>query len=126
MTRRVASGRVAWKTLGSSRAPDGTYVLTYTQWNRQTYSVGIATSKDLLTWTKHGPAFGSEGKYANLMYKSAGILTRVEHGRLIAAKIRGMYWMYWGEIHIHLATSPDLIHWTPVEDAGAERQGRSD
>ena len=26
---------------------DGTYVLTYTQWNRQTYSVGIATSRDL-------------------------------------------------------------------------------
>ncbi len=97
--------------------PDGTYVLTYTQWNRQTYSVGIATSKDLLSWTKYGPAFGSEGKYAGLKYKSAGIVTRVEHGRLKAAKIRGSYWMYWGEIHIHLATSKDLIHWTPVEDA---------
>jgi predicted GH43/DUF377 family glycosyl hydrolase len=24
--------------------------------------------------------------------------------------------MYWGEIHIHLATSTDLIHWTPVLD----------
>jgi predicted GH43/DUF377 family glycosyl hydrolase len=28
-------------------AEDGTYVLTYTQWNRSTYSVGIATSPDL-------------------------------------------------------------------------------
>ena len=36
---------------------DGTYVLTYTQWNRKTYSVGIATSRDLKHWTKHGPAF---------------------------------------------------------------------
>jgi predicted GH43/DUF377 family glycosyl hydrolase len=96
-------------------APDGTYVLTYTQWNRQTYSVGIATSKDLLHWTKHGPAFGSTGKYATLMYKSAGIVTRVDNGRVVAAKIRNRYWMYWGEIHIHLATSPDLVHWTPVE-----------
>jgi len=96
-------------------SPNGTYVLTYTQWNRKTYSVGIATSKDLLTWTKHGPAFGTTGKYADLMYKSAGIVTRLRHGRLIAAKIRGVYWMYWGEIHIHLATSKDLIHWTPVE-----------
>jgi predicted GH43/DUF377 family glycosyl hydrolase len=104
-------------------APDGTYVLTYTQWNRETYSVGIATSKDLLMWTKHGPAFGSDGKYAGLKYKSAGILTRVEHGRLIAAKIRGMYWMYWGEIHIHLATSPDLIHWAPVEALGPGGHG---
>ncbi len=36
---------------------DGTYVLTYTQWNRETYSVGIATSRDLMHWTKYGPAF---------------------------------------------------------------------
>jgi predicted GH43/DUF377 family glycosyl hydrolase len=99
---------------------DGTYVLTYTQWNRTTYSVGIATSKDLVTWQKHGPAFGGEGKYAGLIYKSAGIVTRQEHGRLIAAKIHGKYWMYWGEIHVHLATSPDLVHWVPVEDASGQ------
>jgi predicted GH43/DUF377 family glycosyl hydrolase len=99
-------------------SPNGTYVLTYTQWNRKTYSVGIATSRDLLHWTKYGPAFGDTGKYATLMYKSAGILTKLQHGRLIAAKVRGFYWMYWGEIHIHLATSHDLIHWSPVEDAG--------
>ena len=28
--------------------------------------------------------------------------------------------MYWGEIHVHLATSPDLIHWTPVEDSAGQ------
>jgi predicted GH43/DUF377 family glycosyl hydrolase len=94
---------------------DGTYVLTYTQWNRKTYSVGIATSKDLLNWTKQGPAFGTTGKYGDLMYKSAGIVTKVQNGRLIAARINGTYFMYWGEIHVHLATSSDLIHWTPVE-----------
>ena len=50
---------------------DGTYVLTYTQWNRTTYSVGIATSRDLKHWTKYGPAFLSAAgrKYANLKYK---------------------------------------------------------
>jgi predicted GH43/DUF377 family glycosyl hydrolase/lysophospholipase L1-like esterase len=100
---------------------DGTYVLTYTQWNRTTYSVGIASSRDLTHWTKHGPAFFSAagGKYAGLKYKSAGIVTRLDagKGRLIAAKIDGKYWMYWGEGAIHLATSMDLIRWTPVEDA---------
>jgi len=100
---------------------DGTYVLTYTQWNRKTYSVGIATSPDLTHWTKYGPAFFSAegGKYAGLKYKSAGIVTRIDagKGRLIAAKIDGKYWMYWGEGTIRLATSEDLIHWTPVEDA---------
>ena len=99
-------------------SPDGTYVLTYTQWNRTTYSVGIATSRDLMHWTKYGPAFltAKGGKYAQLMYKSAGIVTRLEKDRLVATKIDGLYWMYWGEGAIHLATSGDLIHWTPVED----------
>jgi beta-1,2-mannosidase len=100
-------------------AEDGTYVLTYTQWNRKIYSVGMATSRDLMHWTKDGPAFGETGKYAQLKYKSAGIVTHIDKGRLIAAKINGKYWMYWGEGAIHLATSSDLIHWSPMEDAKA-------
>jgi len=101
-------------------APDGSYVLTYTQWNRQTYRVGIATSADLHTWTKHGPAFGM-AKYAGLKYKSAGIVTEcATRQRCIAVKIDGRYWMYWGEGEIHLATSGDLVHWTPVVDARGE------
>jgi predicted GH43/DUF377 family glycosyl hydrolase len=100
---------------------DGTYVLTYTQWNRKTYSVGIASSRDMTHWTKYGPAFleAEGGKYAELQYKSAGIVTRLDAAkrRLIAAKIEGSYWMYWGEGKIRLATSKDLIQWTPVEDS---------
>ena len=116
-------------------AEDGTYVLTYTQWNGKTYSVGIATSKNLTHWTKHGPAFAmaANGKYAGLKYKSAGIVTQVAGGRLIAARVGGRYWMYWGEGAIHLATSADLIHWTPVEGSDgsplvvlAKRSGRFD
>ncbi len=100
---------------------DGTYVLTYTQWNRKTYSVGIAASTDLVHWTKYGSAFAAAegGKYAQLRYKSAAIVTRFDaaKGRLIAAKIDGKYWMYWGEGTLRLATSSDLIQWAPVEDA---------
>jgi len=112
---------------------DGTYVLTYTQWNRRRTDAAIATSKDLVHWTKYGPALGTEGKYASLSYKSAGIVTRLSGDRLIAAKISGKYWMYWGEGTVRLATSMDLIHWTPVEDAAGEaivvlsrRNGRFD
>jgi beta-1,2-mannosidase len=103
-------------------AEDGTYVLTYTQWNRVTYSVGIATSTDLEHWTKHGPAFldAENGRYAHLKYKSAGIVTALRDGRLKAVRIRGQYWMYWGEGAIHLATSADLIHWNPVEGEHGE------
>ena len=99
------------------QSEDGTYVLTYTQWNRVTYTAGVATSKDLLHWTKYGPIFGAspDSKYSRLKYKSAGIVTRREGDRLIAARINGKYWMYWGEGEVRLATSEDLIHWKPVE-----------
>ena len=100
-------------------AEDGTYVLTYTQWNRETYSVGIATSPDLRHWTKHGPAFAEAlaGKYAHLKYKSAGVVTSLQGGRLKAARVHGRYYMFWGEGVVHLATSKDLVHWTPMEDS---------
>ena len=44
---------------------DGTYILTYTQWNRDVPRLAVATSKDLITWHKHGPAFAhaAGGKY---------------------------------------------------------------
>jgi beta-1,2-mannosidase len=99
------------------QSTDGLYVLTYTQWNRKIYRIGIATSRDLTHWTKYGPAFADAGeKYQNFMYKSGGIVTQLNNGKLVAAKIHGKYWMYWGEIKIRLATSDDLIHWMPVED----------
>jgi predicted GH43/DUF377 family glycosyl hydrolase len=116
-------------------SPDGRYILTYTQWSRNThvFTIGVAASTDLLHWTKFGPIFGTRGKYAHLKYKSSGIVTRVEGDRLIAAKIHGKYWMYWGEGEIHLATSNDLIHWHPLEDKNGapivllrRRPGRSD
>ncbi len=102
-------------------APNGTYVLTYTQWSRArgVYSVGIATSPDLRHWTKQGPAFrGSlDGRYDEYKYKSAAIVTERSKGRVVAAKINGKYWMYWGDLGIRLASSPDLVHWSPLEDA---------
>ncbi len=100
-------------------ADDGTYVVAYTQWNRQHYDAAIATSKDLHTWTKHGPALAKAygGKYKGLQYKSAGIVTKLQDGRLKAAKVNGKYLMFWGEGDVRLATSTNLIDWDPVEDA---------
>ncbi len=98
---------------------DGTYVLAYTQWNRRSTDIGIATSTDLIHWTKAGPALVGE-KYQHFDYKSASIVTQLKNGRLIAAMLQGKYWMYWGEIEVRLATSPDLIHWTPVEGSSGK------
>ena len=100
-------------------AGDGRYVLTYTQWNRDVPRLAVATSRDLVSWTKHGPAFarGAGGKYLNLESKSGAILARVAGDRVIAARVNGKYWMYFGVPDLLVATSDNLVDWTPLEDA---------
>jgi predicted GH43/DUF377 family glycosyl hydrolase len=102
------------------QSSDGLYILTYTQYARdaQFYDIGLATSRDLEHWTKRGPIFSASalGADAGKVYKSAGVVTELRDGKLVAVQIEGKYWMYWGEITIRLATSPDLLHWTPVLD----------
>lgn len=97
---------------------DGKYILTYTQWNREYPRLAIATSDDLRNWEKHGPVFQTwkDGKYHNMETKSGAIVTEVKEGKLVAAKINGRYWMYYGVPHIWLASSEDLIHWEPLEN----------
>lgn len=97
---------------------DGEYVLTYTQWNRDVPRLAIATSRDLVTWTKHGPAFARSqgGKYMNVETKSGAILTRRIGDRLVATKVNGRYWMYFNVPHVLIATSDNLIDWMIVED----------
>src|ERR1700678_4203740 len=36
---------------------DGTFVVMYTQWNHKAARLGVATSRDLIHWTKYGPVF---------------------------------------------------------------------
>lgn len=97
-------------------SPDGSYVLTYTEWNRQTPRLAVATSRDLIHWEKHGPAFADAfgGRFLDMKCKSGAILTKLVGDRVIAAKINGLYWMYWGEGSLHLASSTDLVKWTPM------------
>jgi len=97
---------------------DGRYVLTYTQWNRDVPRLAVATSRDLVSWTKHGPAFAraAGGKYLRLESKSGAILSRVEGDRVIATRVNGKYWMYFGVPDLLAATSDNLVDWTPLED----------
>jgi beta-1,2-mannosidase len=101
---------------------DGRYVLTYTQWNRDVPRLAVATSRDLATWSKHGPAFAKVdgGKYLAQESKSGAILSRVEGNRVIATKVNGKYWMYFGVPDVQIATSDNLIDWTPIEDANGK------
>src|SRR6266496_1339187 len=99
-------------------AADGSYVLTYTQWNRDVPRLAVATSRDLVHWTKHGPAFEKAygGKYLKMESKSGAILARMEGNRVVATKVDGTYWMYFNVPDILIATSDNLITWTPLED----------
>ncbi|HKI44763.1 MAG TPA: glycoside hydrolase family 130 protein [Balneolales bacterium] len=97
----------------------GTYYLTYTAYDGKTARLCEATSKDLRHWTKQGPVFAKadNGKYLNLWSKSGAIVTKRDGDHMIATKINGKYWMYWGDTNIYLATSDNLIDWTPVQDS---------
>ena len=94
---------------------DGLYVMMYTSWNRKVPRLSVATSRDLLHWTKHGPAFSDAwgGRFAETQSKSGSIVTTITKGRQVIAKVAGKYLMYWGEHMVNLAESEDLIHWTP-------------
>ncbi|MBN8838347.1 MAG: hypothetical protein J0I09_13880 [Sphingobacteriia bacterium] len=97
---------------------NGDYILLYTSWNRDLARLSVATSKDLVHWQKQGPAFlkAYDGKFLNTWSKSGSVVTQFKNGKITAAKINGKYWMYWGEGPVYLATSTDLINWTPVVD----------
>ena len=95
-------------------APDGGFVCAYTAFDGKVGSLFVATSADLRLWTKHGPAFAGTA-YVRLPSKSGAIVTELKDGRLVAARIEGKFWMYWGEGTIYAAVSDDLVGWTPVE-----------
>jgi predicted GH43/DUF377 family glycosyl hydrolase len=90
---------------------------TYTAWNGDKARLFVATSTDLLTWTKYGSIFEKayDGKYAKVWSKAGSIVCKRVGDKMIATKINGKFWMYFGESNIFLAYSDDLINWTPVE-----------
>lgn len=94
----------------------GMYYMTYTSYDGDKARLMVASSPDLLHWTKWGRAFEDalNEKYADGWSKSGSIVSKYIGGTPVAQKINGMYWMYWGDQNIWAATSTDLIHWKPV------------
>ncbi len=101
----------------------GVYYMTYTAYDGKIARLLIATSKDLIHWTKYGSVFADayKGKYIDKWSKSGSIVATYKEGKIIATKVNGKYWMYWGDQFIWAATSEDLIHWEPVEMNGGEK-----
>ncbi|HZK65631.1 MAG TPA: glycoside hydrolase family 130 protein [Puia sp.] len=100
----------------------GDYVIIYTAWNGKKALLSSAVSKDLFHWQKKGAAFAkaNNGRFLKIWTKSASIITKMVNGKLIAAKINGKYWMYWGEHFVNLASSDNLVDWYPELDQKGE------
>jgi hypothetical protein len=89
---------------------DGVYYMNYTTWSGSADTVSMASSRDLVHWTKHGPAFRKAGKIGG---RSGVVISKLAGDRLIAAKVNGKYWMYYTH-PCALAASENLMDWTPT------------
>ena len=116
------------------KSEDGEYIMTYTAYDGTTARLLVASSKDLVHWTKHGTVL--QGKYKNTWSKSGAIVASltapgqsstqpvsadaapVDGAIITATRVNGKFWMYFGDTDLFMATSDDLIHWTPVEEDG--------
>lgn len=100
---------------------DGTYFMTYTSYDGKTARLSIASSKDLKNWEKHGLVLNSE-KYRDIWSKAGAIVCKMENDRIVATKIDGKYWMYFGDTSLFMATSDDMVHWEVCENEESKKQ----
>lgn len=96
--------------------PDGKYIMTYTAFDGKTARLCLATSADLIHWEKHGLVL-SDPKFRNTWSKSGAIISRLEGNDVKATRIKGRYWMYFGDTDLFMAFSDDLINWQIAEDS---------
>jgi beta-1,2-mannosidase len=95
---------------------EGLYILTYSSYDGKTARLCLASSNDLIHWTKHGPVLTDE--FIDTWSKSGAIVAKQKGDKILAEKINGKYWMYFGDTDLFMATSEDLIHWQPVLENG--------
>ena len=99
---------------------DGRYFMTYTSYDGKTARLCLASSPDLINWTKHGLVL-SEEKYQDTWSKAGAIVSKMQNSQPLASKIDGKYWMYYGDTDLFLMYSEDLIHWDALVDEYGER-----
>jgi len=93
---------------------DGTYYLTYTAWDGTTAQLSLATSADLVNWTRHGPIFPGYCTFAPSDPQPRRPWSKA--GGILATQVGGRYLMYFGEGSIYYAESDDLVHWEPCPE----------
>jgi predicted GH43/DUF377 family glycosyl hydrolase len=94
----------------------GLYIMTYTAYDGQLARLCLASSHDLIHWTKHGLVLPDQ--FVDTWSKSGAIVGKQKGDKVLAEKINGKYWMYFGDTDLFMATSEDLIHWQPILENG--------
>jgi predicted GH43/DUF377 family glycosyl hydrolase len=93
------------------KTEDGSYIMTYTVYNGKTARLSTAISKDLLNWKKLGLVI-KDKNMTDFWSKSGAVISEQSGNDVIAKKINGKYWMYFGDTDLFVATSEDLINWS--------------
>lgn len=93
------------------------FIVTYTAYDLRTARLCVATSEDLFHWTKY-PSFVPH-YWQDIAITSNGTeLIRNEwlkSGAVFTEKNKdGKYYMIWGDCHLHLAESKDMVDWRLV------------
>jgi predicted GH43/DUF377 family glycosyl hydrolase len=106
------------------------FYLTYTAYNRKDAQLCLATSPDMIHWTRKGIMLPA--------YKGTWNTKWTKSGAIVPSKINGLWWMYYlgtrtdpdgkERDYMGLANSPDLEHWTDATVAPvlARRPGAFD
>ena len=99
----------------------GDYIMTYTSYDGKTARLSIASSMDLVKWEKHGLVMKTD-KYKDFWSKAGAIVGELKENRIVAKRINGKYWMYFGDTNIFMAYSDDLINWTVAENEESKKR----
>lgn len=91
-----------------------TYYLTYTGYNKKDAQLCLASSQDLVHWTRKGIILPA--------YKGNWNVGWTKSGAIVPEQIDGKYWMYWlgtssdKADQMGVSYSTDLLHWTEATE----------
>ncbi len=100
-----------------------TYFMTYTAYDGQTARLCLLTSRDLKKWQRQGEmipnwnlkkANGFTVSWDPAQQNPIARIKWIKAGVIFPQKIKGKFWMLFGDSNIWLATSADGIRWQPL------------
>lgn len=120
LNRPILYATEEYERIGGTEDPrivriNNTFYVTYTAYNNVSAQLCLASSTNMLNWTKSGILFPG---WTDVAYSDIDIPEpRVNHsksGAIVNEKINGLYHMYFGDSFFYHATSPDLKNWTAL------------